>query len=98
MCARRVVCSMTNKTYSLEQGTPAGVILLAKSPLLDVTAAVSNAPTKIEGIAVRDPSTVVLANDNDFGMRDGADAFDASGHQNDTGVPSRLLVLRLPTR
>jgi hypothetical protein len=39
---------------------------------------------------------VVLANDNDFGMRDGADAFDASGDQNDTGAPSRLLVLRLP--
>ena len=29
-------------------------------------------------------------------MRDGPDAFDASGHQNDTGVLSRLLVLRLP--
>ena len=85
-------------TPSLEQGTPAGVIPLAKSPLLDVTAAVPNAPTKIEGIAVRDPSTVALANDNDFGMRDGPDAFDASGHQNDTGVPSRLLVLRLPAR
>ena len=85
-------------TPSLEQGTPAGVVPLAKSPLLDVTAAVPNAPTKIEGIAVRDPGTVALANDNDFGMRDGADAFDASGHQNDTGVPSRLLVLRLPAR
>ena len=85
-------------TPSLEQGTPAGVIVLAKSPLLDVTAAVPSAPTKIEGVAVRDPSTVVLANDNDFGMRDGADAFDASGHQNDTGVPSRLLVLHLPAR
>ena len=85
-------------TPSLEQATPAGVIPLAKSPLLDVTAAVPNAPTKIEGIAVRDPSTVALANDNDFGMRDGPDAFDASGHQNDTGVPSRLLVLRLPPR
>jgi hypothetical protein len=85
-------------TPGLEQATPAGVIPLAKSPLLDVTAAVPNAPTKIEGIAVRDPSTVALANDNDFGMRDGPDVFDASGHQNDTGVPSRLLVLRLPPR
>ena len=65
-------------TPSLEQGMPAGVIPLAKSPLLDVTAAVPNAPIKIEGIAVRDRSTVVLANDNDFGMRDGADAFDVS--------------------
>jgi hypothetical protein len=85
-------------TPSLEQATPAGVNVLAKSPLLDVTAEVPNAPTKIEGIAVRDPSVVALANDNDFGMRDGPDAFDANGHQNDTGVPSRLLVLRLPPR
>jgi hypothetical protein len=41
-------------TPSLEQATPAGVIPLTKSPLLDVTAAVPNAPTKIEGIAVQD--------------------------------------------
>jgi hypothetical protein len=83
-------------TPSLEQATPAGVTPLAKSLLLDVTAAVPNAPTKIEGVAVRDPSTIAVANDNDFGMRDGPAAFDASGRQNDTGIPSRLLVLRLP--
>jgi hypothetical protein len=83
-------------TPSLEQATPAGVTPLAKSPLLDVTAAVPNAPTKIEGVAVRDRSTIAVTNDNDFGMRDGPDAFDASGRQNDTGIPSRLLVLRLP--
>ena len=85
-------------TPSLEQGVPAGVSPLAKTLLLDVTAAVPNAPTKIEGIAVRDPSTVVVADDNDFGMRDGPDAFDATGRQNDTGTPSRLMVLRLPAR
>jgi hypothetical protein len=83
---------------TLEQTQPGGVTPLAKTPLLDVTAAVPNAPTKVEGVAVRDPSTVALANDNDFGMRDGPAAFDASGHQRDTGIPSRLLVLRLPPR
>ena len=81
---------------SLEQAGPGGVVALAKSLLVDVTAAVPDAPTKIEGIAVRDPSTVALANDNDFGMRNGPDAFDAAGHQRDTGVPSRLLVLHVP--
>ena len=64
---------------SLEQTVPAGVAPLAKSLLVDVTGAVADAPTKIEGVAVRDPSTVAVANDNDFGMRDGPDAFDAQG-------------------
>ena len=66
-----------------------------RSLLIDVTAAVPNAPSKIEGVAVRDPSTVAMANDNDFGMRNGADAFDAARHQRDTGIPSRLLVLHV---
>jgi hypothetical protein len=83
---------------SLEQTGPGGVIALAKSLLVDLTAAVPDAPTKIEGVAVRDPSTVAVANDNDFGMHDGADAFDATGRQRDTGTPSRLLVLHLPGR
>jgi hypothetical protein len=82
-------------TPSLERVTPATVSLLAKSLLLDMTATVPNAPIKIEGVAVRDRSTIAVANDNDFGMRDGLDAFDASGHQNDTGIPSRLLVIHL---
>ena len=52
---------------------------------------------------MRGPATIAITNaiaisiaiaiDNDFGMRDGVDA---GGHQNDTGVPTRLLVLRLP--
>jgi hypothetical protein len=69
---------------------------LAKSLLLDLTASVPGAPKKVEGLAVRDPRTVVVTNDNDFGMRDGADGFGPDGRQRDTGVPSRLLVLRLP--
>jgi len=83
---------------SLEQAGPGDVVALAKSLLVDVTAAVPNAPTKIEGVAVRGPSTVAVANDNDFGMRNGADAFDAAGRQRDAGTSSRLLVLHLPER
>jgi hypothetical protein len=86
------------RSPSLEQAQPGGVTPLAKSLLLDLTAAVPNAPAKIEGVAVRDPSTVAVANDNDFGMQNGPDAFDAAGRQRDSGVPSRLLVLRLPAR
>lgn len=83
---------------SLEDTDPPGVTPLAKTLLLDVTAAVPNAPRRIEGLAVRDASTVAIADDNDFGMREGPDAFDDQGVQRDTGVPSRLLVLRLPPR
>jgi hypothetical protein len=72
--------------------------MTTKSLLVDVTAAVPDAPTKIEGVAVWDPSTVAVANDNDFGLRNGADAFDATGRQRDTGIPSRLVVLHVPGR
>jgi hypothetical protein len=83
-------------TPSLEAADPAGVTPLAKALLLDVTASVPNAPKKIEGVAVRDPSTIAVANDNDFGLSDGAGAFDPQGLLRDSGVPSRLLVLRIP--
>jgi Esterase-like activity of phytase len=85
-------------TPALEAAVPAGVTPLAKTLLLDLTGTVPSAPTKIEGVAVRDPSTVAVANDNDFGMRDGPGAFDAQGNQLDTGIPSRLLLLHLPPR
>jgi hypothetical protein len=37
-----------------------------------------------------------VANDNDFGMTEGPGAFGPDGRLRDSGVPSRLLVLRLP--
>jgi hypothetical protein len=49
-------------------------------------------PGKIEGITVVGSRTIALANDNDFGLGD----FDANGKLNDTGVPNRLVVVRLP--
>lgn len=57
---------------------------------------VPGVPEKIEGIAVLDRRTVAIANDNDFGMTDGRAAFDDEGTLNDSGVPSRLLTIRLP--
>ncbi|GAA5151396.1 esterase-like activity of phytase family protein [Pseudonocardia eucalypti] len=67
-----------------------------KTPLVDLTATVPGLPEKIEGIAVRDPRTIAVACDNDFGMTDGPDAFGPDGRSRDSGKPSRLLVLRLP--
>ena len=37
-----------------------------------------------------------VSNDNDFGMAEGKDAFGGSGKVNDTGIPSRLLLLHVP--
>lgn len=85
-------------TPSLEQTTDlaaAGITPLGKKLFLDIAASVPGAPKKIEGIALLDERTVAFANDNDFGMSDGAEAFGPDGRIRDTGVPSRLLVVSL---
>ncbi|HEX4247726.1 MAG TPA: esterase-like activity of phytase family protein [Pseudonocardia sp.] len=74
----------------------ASVTPLAKTPLLDLTASIPSLPKKIEGIAVRDQHTIAVANDNDFGMTEGKDAFGANGKVHDSGVPSRVLLLHVP--
>ena len=74
----------------------ASVTPVAKSPLIDLTAAIPGLPKKIEGIAVRDQHTIAVANDNDFGMTEGPDAFASNGKIHDSGVPSRLLLLHVP--
>ncbi|WP_199509305.1 esterase-like activity of phytase family protein [Nucisporomicrobium flavum] len=82
---------------SLEQladPATAGVRAVPKQLLLDLTT-VEGAPKKIEGVALPDPRTVVLINDNDFGMTDGPEAFDADGRLVDSGIPTTLVTLRL---
>jgi hypothetical protein len=81
---------------ALEQAGAGAFTPLAKTPLVDLTATVPSLPKKIEGLAVLGPKTIAVANDNDFGMTDGADAFGKDGWQHDSGMTSRLLVLRLP--
>lgn len=81
---------------ALEQAGPSAVTPLEKTPLVDLTEAVPSLPKKIEGVAVLGPKTIAVANDNDFGMTDGKHAFGPDGRQHDSGVPSRLIVLRLP--
>ena len=83
---------------ALEQANlaSASVTPVAKSPLIDLTAAIPGLPKKIEGIAVRDQHTIAVANDNDFGMQEGDDAFGSNGKIHDSGVPSKLLLLHVP--
>ncbi|MGW2302294.1 esterase-like activity of phytase family protein [Streptomyces sp. NPDC001809] len=71
--------------------------VLAKRLVVDLNT-VPGVPGKIEGIAVEGSSTLVLLNDNDFGMTDGPEAFDANGRLVDSGVETTLVRVRLPHR
>ncbi|TXS22353.1 esterase-like activity of phytase family protein [Streptomyces sp. adm13(2018)] len=71
--------------------------VLAKRLVVDLNT-VAGVPGKIEGIAVEGSSTLVLLNDNDFGMTDGPEAFDANGRLVDSGVETTLVRVRLPHR
>ncbi|WP_128378026.1 esterase-like activity of phytase family protein [Streptomyces cavernae] len=83
---------------SLEQlADPAasGVPVLDKGLVVDL-GMVRGVPGKIEGIARVDHDTLALINDNDFGMTDGAGAFDAQGRLVDSGVETTVTYVRLP--
>lgn len=82
-------------TPPLEQSDLATLKPLAKTLLVDLTGVIQGLPKKIEGVAVRDPKTLVVANDNDFGMVDGVKAFNAAGGQCSSGIASRVIVLHL---
>lgn len=43
-----------------------------------------------------DHDTLALINDNDFGMTDGAGAFDAQGRLVDSGIETTVTYVRLP--
>lgn len=72
-----------------------GVPVLRKSLVVDL-GAVTGVPGKIEGVAVTGRNTLALINDNDFGMTDGADAFDADGRLVDSGIETSVTLLKLP--
>ncbi|MFD7298421.1 esterase-like activity of phytase family protein [Streptomyces sp. NPDC059897] len=83
---------------SLEQlADPAahGVPVLDKRLVVDLNK-VDGIPDKIEGIALAGRDTLALINDNDFGMTDGAGAFDADGRLVDSGVETKVTRVKLP--
>ncbi len=81
----------TSPTLEASDNLPgAGVTPLPKVLAVDL-AAVAGVPGKIEGIAVLDRNTLVIANDNDFDIGD----FDPSGNNKGAGSKSRILVIRL---
>ncbi|MEU1267782.1 esterase-like activity of phytase family protein [Streptomyces sp. NPDC005799] len=83
---------------SLEQladPAAAGVPVLDKRLVVDL-GKVTGVPGKIEGVARVDHDTLALINDNDFGMTDGAGAFDAQGRLVDSGVETTVVYVRLP--
>ncbi|MEU7018132.1 esterase-like activity of phytase family protein [Streptomyces sp. NPDC046385] len=78
----------------LDDPAAAGVPVPAKRLVVDL-GTVEGVPGKIEGVAVEGERTLVLLNDNDFGMTDGTGAFDANGRLVDSGVETRLVKVRL---
>lgn len=79
----------------LDDPTAAGVPVLTKKLVVDL-GTVAGVPQKIEGIARVDHDTLALVNDNDFGMTDGAGAFDAQGRLVDSGIKTTVVYVKLP--
>lgn len=79
----------------LPDPSAAGVPVLRKSLVVDL-GTVEGIPGKIEGVAVTGRDTLALINDNDFGMTDGAEAFDANGRLVDSGIETSVTLLKLP--
>ena len=79
----------------LDDPAASGVPVLAKRLVVDL-GTVAGVPGKIEGIARVDRDTLALINDNDFGMTDGAGAFDAQGRLADSGIETTVTYVRLP--
>jgi hypothetical protein len=79
---------------ALEQTDVAAANPLAKTLFVDLAGKVPGLPHKIEGVAVRDPRTVVVSNDNDFGLPDRG-GFGPGGRLIDTGAPSKVMVVNL---
>lgn len=79
----------------LTDPSAAGVPVLRKSLVVDL-GKVQGVPGKIEGVAVTGRDTLALINDNDFGMTDGAGAFDADGRLIDSGIETSVTLLKLP--
>ncbi|MER5896668.1 esterase-like activity of phytase family protein [Streptomyces sp. NPDC001876] len=86
----------TSPAYEeLDDPSASGVRVLRKSLVVDL-GTVAGVPGKIEGVAVTGRDTLALINDNDFGMTDGAEAFDANGRLVDSGIETSVTLVELP--
>ncbi|MFD7707204.1 esterase-like activity of phytase family protein [Streptomyces sp. NPDC059786] len=81
----------------LDDPAAAGVPVLRKRLVVDL-GKVAGVPGKIEGIARVDDDTLALINDNDFGMTDGSEAFDADGRLVDSDIETTVTYVRLSNR
>ena len=68
-----------------------GVLPLVKTQVLDLTS-FPGVPEKLEGLAIIDPSTVVVANDNDFDIG----KFTGKGNNDGRGDKSQIVTIALP--
>lgn len=68
-----------------------GILPLVKSLALDLTS-LSGVPNKLEGLAILDSSTLVVANDNDFDIG----RFDNKGNNVGQGERSQIVTIGLP--
>ena len=69
----------------------AGVDIVRKTMVVDL-AKLGFSPDKFEGLALVDPTTIAVVNDNDFGVS----AIDSRGRVVRGGASPRLLVIRVP--
>ncbi|MFJ8825886.1 esterase-like activity of phytase family protein [Streptomyces sp. NPDC102467] len=79
----------------LDDPAVAGVPVLGKRLVVDLNT-VDGVQDKIEGVALAGHGTLALINDNDFGMTEGAGAFDANGRLVDSGIETKVTYVRLP--
>lgn len=86
----------TSPSYEqIEDPSAAGVPVLRKSLVVDF-GKVAGVPGKVEGVALTGRDTLALINDNDFGMSDGPEAFDAQGRLVDSDIETTVTYVRLP--
>jgi hypothetical protein len=82
--------------HSIEQATEsdlkkAGIAYVKKTLAVDL-AKLGFSPDKFEGLALVDPTTIAVVNDNDFGVS----AIDSKGNVVKSGAMPRLVVIRVP--
>jgi hypothetical protein len=77
---------------ALADPATAEVRVLPKNMVLDLSS-IEGMPEKIEGIAVLDQSTIVVANDNDFDSEESK--YDAQGNNVGKGKKTQILVISL---